>query len=347
MAEALLEMKDVEYKHKISSPRILNPFFKVEGLGIENISMNLISGNIVGLVGPNGAGKTTLMKILSGLLIPKRGVIKINGEEIKNDFRPNWAKKFIGMMPENINWYGNSTPYQEIKKILTIRNMKTKNINFILEQVGLKLKSHETLNSLSQGMHQRLSLACALIGNPKILLLDEPMNGLDPVAREAFAKILKNLANNGRTILISSHQLAELERMVDSIILMHDGEIIEKGKLVDIRNKYKIHNDLILKFKDKVANLDKIILNKKSDELMYKQIKKEGFYSVIINAPKKGWSIEQKTEILNQFILNGNIPFEYSSSKIELVEILSAVTGLNAINIGMNLQRKNKVGEEE
>ena len=347
MAEALLEMEEVEFKHKISSPRILNPFYKVEGLGIENITMNLISGNIVGLVGPNGAGKTTLMKILSGLLIPKTGTIKINGKKINGSCRPNWAKKLIGMMPENINWYGNSTPYQEIEKILTIRNMNTKNINFILEQVGLKLKSHETLNSLSQGMQQRLSLACALIGNPKILLLDEPMNGLDPVAREAFSKILKNLANNGRTILISSHQLAELERMVDSIILMHDGEIIEKGKLVDIRNKYNMHNDLILKFKTKVINLEKIISNYKPEKLIYKQKEINGFFCVIINAPENGWAIEQKINILKQFYSKDCIPFEYSSSKVELVEILSAVTGLNAINIGMNLQRKIKGGEEE
>lgn len=347
MAQSLLEMEDVEFKYHILSPKILNPFFKIEGLGIEKITMKLVSGNIIGLVGPNGAGKTTLMKILAGLLIPKKGTIKINNKIIRNDERPIWVKNLIGMMPENINWYGTSTPYQEIKKILVIRNMKTKNINFILEQVGLKHKSNDTLNSLSQGMKQRLSLACALIGNPKILILDEPMNGLDPVAREAFAQILKNLAKNGRTILISSHQLAELERMVDSIILMHDGEIIEEGKINDIKNKYKMHENLILKFKNKVDNLDVILSNFKNEKLKFQEIKMNDYFQVTINAPEKGWTVDQKMSIINSLIDNKSTPNEFFSSKVKLIDILSAVTGLDAIKIGMNLQRKNRRSEEE
>ena len=281
MEGSLLELKDVGFNYRLYSPKIINPFFKKEGLGIEKISMRMDPGNIIGLVGPNGAGKTTLMKVLAGLLVPKNGIIKISGKLIDNNERPLWAKKLIGMMPENINWYGTSTPYQEIKKILIIRNMNTRNINFILKQVGLNNKANETLNSLSQGMKQRLSLACALIGNPKILLLDEPMNGLDPVARTAFNQILKNLAESGRTILISSHQLAELERVVDSIIVMHEGKIIEEGKIIDIKNKYKIHEDLILKFKNKVGNLRTIMSNFKNESLNFEELDFDGFVQEI------------------------------------------------------------------
>ncbi|MBK00131.1 MAG: hypothetical protein CMB48_04075 [Euryarchaeota archaeon] len=342
MAEALLELNGINFHHKIASPKLLKPFNKIEGLGIKNISLNLISGNIIGLVGPNGAGKTTLMKLLAGLLIPDNGDVIFNGKKLENIGRPNWTKKMIGMMPENVHWYGSSTPFKVIERLFTIRNMKNNNIEKFLDFVGLGIKAHDSLDSLSQGMHQRLSLACALIGSPDILLLDEPMNGLDPVAREAFAGVLKNLAKQGKAILISSHQLAELERMVDSVILMHEGEIIEEGKLEDIRNKYGVHNDLVLKFKNEVGNLKEILSNNKFDDLNYEQYDDGDAFTIKIKSPKGGWDITTKQEILECFVSNKNTPFDFRSQKIELVEILSAVTGLDVDKVGMSLRRKNR-----
>jgi len=345
MAKALLEFNAVDFHHKIPSPKIFNPLNKIHGLGIENISLSLISGNIIGLVGPNGAGKTTLMKLLAGLLIPDDGEIIFNGEKIENTNRPNWSKKMIGMMPENIHWYGTSTPFKVIERLFTIRNMKNNNIEKFLDFVGLGVKAHDSLDSLSQGMHQRLSLACALIGSPDILLLDEPMNGLDPVAREAFAGVLKNLAKQGKAILISSHQLAELERMVDSVILMHNGEIIETGNLENIRKKYGIHNDLILKFPKKINDLDEILSKGNFENLNYKVSEIEDNFTIKINSPKGGWDTKTKQEILECFISNNMIPYDFTSQKIELVEILSAVTGLDVDKVGMSLREKGDNNE--
>ena len=345
MAKALLEFNAVDFHHKIPSPKIFNPLNKIKGLGIENISLSLISGNIIGLVGPNGAGKTTLMKLLAGLLIPDDGEIIFNGEKIENANRPNWSKKMIGMMPENIHWYGSSTPFKVIERLFTIRNMKNNNIEKFLDFVGLGVKAHDSLDSLSQGMHQRLSLACALIGSPDILLLDEPMNGLDPVAREAFAGVLKNLAKQGKAILISSHQLAELERMVDSVILMHNGEIIETGNLENIRKKYGIHNDLILKFPKKINDLDEILSKGNFENLNYKVSEIEDNFTIKINSPKGGWNTKTKQEILECFISNKMIPYDFTSQKIELVEILSAVTGLDVDKVGMSLREKGDNNE--
>ena len=344
MAKALLEFKDVNFHHKIASPKISNPFKKSKGTGIEKINLNLASGNIIGLVGPNGAGKTTLMKLLAGLLIPDNGEIRFNNKKLENTARPNWTKKMIGMMPENVHWYGSSTPFKVIEKLFTIRNMKNNNIEKFLDFVGLGIKAHDSLDTLSQGMHQRLSLACALIGSPDILLLDEPMNGLDPVAREAFAGVLKNLAKQGKAILISSHQLAELERMVDSVILMHDGKIIEKGNLEDIRKKYGIYNDLILKIPAEITNLDEIFSKKKFEKLSYKQFDEGNNFTIKIKSPKEGWDITTKQEILECFISNEIIPFDFTSQKIELVEILSAVTGLDVDKVGMSLREKKEGG---
>ncbi|MED5485659.1 MAG: ABC transporter ATP-binding protein, partial [Candidatus Thermoplasmatota archaeon] len=345
MAKALLELNEVDFHHKILLPKVFNPLNRVKGLGIEKISLSLISGNIIGLVGPNGAGKTTLMKLLAGLLIPDDGEIIFNGKKLENKQRPNWSKKMIGMMPENIHWYGTSTPFKVIERLFTIRNMKNNNIEKFLDFVGLGIKAHDSLDSLSQGMHQRLSLACALIGSPEILLLDEPMNGLDPVAREAFAGVLKNLAKQGKAILISSHQLAELERMVDSVILMHNGEIIEKGNLENIRKKYGIHNDLVLKFPKEIENLENILSKKNFENLNYKIFKTDDDFTIKINSPKGGWDNKTKQEILQCFISNDIIPFDFTSQKIELVEILSAVTGLDVDKIGMSLREKGDNNE--
>ncbi|MEE3134326.1 MAG: ABC transporter ATP-binding protein [Candidatus Thermoplasmatota archaeon] len=345
MAKALLELNEVDFHHKILLPKIFNPFNKIKGLGIEKISLSLISGNIIGLVGPNGAGKTTLMKLLAGLLIPDDGEIVFNGKKLENKQRPNWSKKMIGMMPENIHWYGTSTPFKVIERLFTIRNMKNNNIEKFLDFVGLGIKAHDSLDSLSQGMHQRLSLACALIGSPEILLLDEPMNGLDPVAREAFAGVLKNLAKQGKAILISSHQLAELERMVDSVILMHNGEIIEKGNLENIRKKYGIHNDLVLKFPKEIENLENILSKENFENLNYKIFKTDDDFTIKINSPKGGWDNKTKQEILQCFISNDIIPFDFTSQKIELVEILSAVTGLDVDKVGMSLREKGDNNE--
>ncbi len=345
MAKALLELNEVDFHHKILLPKIFNPLNRIKGLGIEKISLSLISGNIIGLVGPNGAGKTTLMKLLAGLLIPDDGEIIFNGKKLENKQRPNWSKKMIGMMPENIHWYGTSTPFKVIERLFTIRNMKNNNIEKFLDFVGLGIKAHDSLDSLSQGMHQRLSLACALIGSPEILLLDEPMNGLDPVAREAFAGVLKNLAKQGKAILISSHQLAELERMVDSVILMHNGEIIEKGNLENIRKKYGIHNDLILKFPKEIKNLEKILSKENFENLNYKIFKTDDDFTIKINSPKGGWDNKTKQEILQCFISNDIIPFDFTSQKIELVEILSAVTGLDVDKVGMSLREKGDNNE--
>ena len=113
----------------------------------------------------------------------------------------------------------------------------------IIQIVGLSSKSDEILDNLSQGMRQRLSLACALIGNPKILVMDEPLNGLDPLAQRAFCNLLRTLANKGVAVVISSHQVADLEALVDRIALLHHGQLLIEGTLGDIRKELELDEE--------------------------------------------------------------------------------------------------------
>ena len=128
--------------------------------------------------------------------------------------------------------------------------------------------------------------------------------------------------------------------MVDSVILMHEGEIIEEGNLEEIRSKYGIHNDLILKFPTEIKNLNEIFSKNKFEHLKIKQYEDGDTFTIKIKSPNEGWDIKTKQEILECFMLNKTIPFDFRSQKIELVEILSAVTGLDVDKVGMSLREK-------
>ena len=112
---------------------------------------------------------------------------------------------------------------------------ETIDVDNLVQTVGLSSKADQMLDNLSQGMRQRLSLACALIGNPKLLVMDEPLNGLDPLAQRAFSNLLKNLAKKGVAVVISSHQVADLEALVDEIALLHQGQLLIEGSLTKVR----------------------------------------------------------------------------------------------------------------
>tara|TARA_X000001036_G_scaffold189039_1_gene178246 strand:+ start:2978 stop:3529 length:552 start_codon:yes stop_codon:yes gene_type:complete len=137
-------------------------------------------------------------------------------------------------MPEQVRWEGRVTVKDTLQTISLMRNEEV-DLDEIIKTVGLSSKSEHFLDNLSQGMRQRLSLACALIGEPKILVMDEPLNGLDPLAQRAFCNLLKGLASKGVAIIISSHQVTDLETLVDRIALLHHGQLLIEGTLSEVR----------------------------------------------------------------------------------------------------------------
>ena len=143
-------------------------------------------------------------------------------------------RSHIGYMPEQVRWEGRVTVKETLQTISLMRNEEV-DLDEIIKTVGLSSKSEHFLDNLSQGMRQRLSLACALIGEPKILVMDEPLNGLDPLAQRAFCNLLKGLAGKGVAIIISSHQVTDLETLVDRIALLHHGQLLIEGTLAEVR----------------------------------------------------------------------------------------------------------------
>jgi ABC-2 type transport system ATP-binding protein len=197
---------------------------------VDDLNLAIKDGDIFGFIGPNGAGKTTTMRILVTLLEPTRGSAFINGLDVRKDGKK--VRRLVGYMPDFMGVYDDLKVFEYLEFFAAafgIERKKRKSIvEGVLELTDLESKKSATVDSLSRGMQQRLGLARVLIHDPKVLILDEPASGLDPRARIEIRGLLRELKRMGKTIMISSHILSELEEICD-----HVG-IIEHGRLVFI-----------------------------------------------------------------------------------------------------------------
>ncbi len=250
MSDAILEIKNVS-----------KYFGKVKV--VDNLSFEVKAGEILGFLGPNGAGKTTTIKMILGLLSIDEGSITINGYDVKKDFEK--AMEYIGGIVENPDLYGYMTAVENLKLYAKLRGIEYGEVYKILEKVGLEKSMNQKVSKYSLGMKQRAGLALSLLHSPKILILDEPTNGLDPVGIKDLRDILKSLAkNNNIAVLVSSHILSEMELMCDRVVVINEGKFIktqeigEKGEASDIEKKYEIKTKAI----EKAQNVLKEKLNK-------------------------------------------------------------------------------------
>lgn len=208
---------------------------------LDNISLEIKQGEIFGFTGPNGAGKTTLIKIILGLYKPDKGKVIINGFDLKKDFEK--AIKNASAIIENPEMYDYLKGIDNLKICQRAYNIKDeKNLEKVIKEVGLEKRINQKVKTYSLGMKQRLGIAQALISNPKILILDEPTNGLDPKGIKELRELLKKLAKEKNiAVFISSHILSEIELISDKIA------IIDKGKIIEIKEKNKNKTKEILK----------------------------------------------------------------------------------------------------
>ena len=330
----------------MSDPQRFRPWKTRPGPGIHDISFTLPAGSIVGLIGANGAGKTTLMNVLCGLVMPESGNIKLDEETIASKGMKPKGHSQIGFMPEQVTWPGPGTPRQSLEWLSAMRDEEN-DLDSIFKLVGLSSRSDSPLESMSGGMRQRLSLASALLGNPEVLILDEPLNGLDPVAQVAFQGLLRQLADKGHTILISSHMLAELDRFVDRIIVLHKGQLIGQGTIDEVES------DLGLAKKMKFEGVGKAptIVFESSGLEIIEENTENGIWSITINL-ESNFSPKQVSELVSKLSESGHAPSEVSAIGYDLATILSAATGLTPSEVGMEVDEHfvvplAKIGGEE
>lgn len=208
-------------------------FWKLKKVfAVKNLSLTIEEGEIYGLLGPNGAGKTTTLKMLVGLCQPTKGTIKImNGNP-----QSLAVRKMIGFLPEQPYFYEYLNGYELVSLTAQMygQQVTNKRINEILELVGMVEAKDIYLKNYSRGMLQRIGLACALISDPKILILDEPMGGLDPIGRKEMRDLILQLKKQGKTIIFSSHILSDAEMLCDRIGILIKGEKVKEGTLSEI-----------------------------------------------------------------------------------------------------------------
>jgi ABC-2 type transport system ATP-binding protein len=216
---------------------------------LNGLNMEVEAGALYGLVGPNGAGKTTTIRILTGLLLPDGGSVEVDGIDALRE--PQKTKGLIGYVPDEVGIYDNLKVWEYLEFFSACYGMEglmaRKRAMTLLEQVGLSGKEDFFVDSLSRGMKQRLCLARALLHDPKVLIMDEPTNGLDPRTRMEFRDMLKELNEFGKTILISSHILPELAELCTDVGIIDEGKMILHGPVDELVDRARTVKPLIIK----------------------------------------------------------------------------------------------------
>ena len=198
---------------------------------VRKLTASIAEGKITGLLGPNGAGKSTSLRCLLGLARPTSGSATILGVKYKDLKNP---VSQIGAVLDSRGFHGGLTGRQNLKVMAAAAKIKDSRVDEVLTLVDLGSAANKKAKSYSLGMKQRLSLAGALLGDPKVLILDEPANGLDPIGIAWLRGFLRTLADEGKTILVSSHQLAEMQSKVDDVIIINHGMLMAAGSMKDI-----------------------------------------------------------------------------------------------------------------
>lgn len=200
---------------------------------LHQINFDFKEGEIVALVGPNGSGKTTLMRTICGFLIPLSGKVWVNGIDVVEN--PRDAHSQLGYLSDFFGLYDDLTVFQSLQFIAYSRIQHQTNISDridqVIEQLSITDFAYKKVGALSRGMRQRVGIAQAIIHQPKVLLLDEPASGLDPEARYDLSKLLLKLRDEGMTMMVSSHILAELEDYSSSMLVLKSGKIVEQRQL--------------------------------------------------------------------------------------------------------------------
>ncbi|WP_174591279.1 ABC transporter ATP-binding protein [Methanocella conradii] len=208
--------------------------------GIRDVSLRVGEGESLGLLGPNGSGKTTLVRTLIGLLRPDSGDATINGISVVRE--PDSVRKLIGYLPEAFGLYEDMTVYGLLDYTGRLYRMESgarkERIVSLLRRFGLYDSRGMKAGTLSKGMRQKVGFARALLNDPMVVFLDEPTSGLDPIAARGIESLIMELKKEGKTILITSHILPEVEKMCDSVTIIKGGRIMVSGVLEEIKQKY-------------------------------------------------------------------------------------------------------------
>jgi ABC-2 type transport system ATP-binding protein len=211
---------------------------------VDNISFTIEQGEVFGMVGPNGAGKTTTIRMLMDIIKPDSGDIKILGESFNDD-----TKNRIGYLPEERGLYRKTTVLESLSYLATLKNMKAgparDRASQLLKRVDMLPHKDKKIEELSRGMGQLIQFIVTVLHNPDLIVLDEPFSGLDPVNKEMIKEMIRELRNQGKTIVLSTHLMSDVEELCDRILMINKGHAMLYGNLAEIKSRYR-NNSIFL-----------------------------------------------------------------------------------------------------
>ena len=275
-------------------------------IAVNDISFDVKDGEVVGFLGPNGAGKSTTMNMITGFIEPTKGQIIINGNDISK--KPRKAKKQIGYMPENVPLYYELTTKEFISYMaelkLVKRSERKKEVEKVIEEAGLQNVKNKLIRNLSRGYKQRVSLAGALVGNPDVIILDEPTVGLDPKQITEIRSLIKELGKK-HTVILSTHILSEVSQICERVIIINKGQIIAVDTPENLEKANKEKNGISVIVEDPKGNMNKIKNRiKEIDEVQFVKDNEDGTKQYVITTSsdvdlrKKLFEVLPKEEIV-------------------------------------------------
>ena len=209
----------------------LSKVFRGSVRAVDRLSFTVEPGSVTGFLGPNGAGKTTTLRMVLGLVHPTAGHATISGQVYRHLGNPSRA---VGAALESSSFHPARTARNHLRIMCTVAGLPVQRADEVLDLVGLRDAARRKVRGYSMGMRQRLGLAAALLGNPRVLILDEPANGLDPDGIRWLRGLLRHLAGEGRTVLVSSHQLNEVEEVADRVVILNRGQLVRAGSIAEL-----------------------------------------------------------------------------------------------------------------
>lgn len=290
---------------------------------LDSLSLNVEKGSIYGFLGQNGAGKTTTIKLLSGLSIPTQGQIFVDGMDMSSE--SGKVKQVLGLVPQDSGFYDERTAlshmvyYGRLKGLSKKESLEQSRV--LLDQVGLGNEMFKKVGYFSHGMKTRLGIAQALLNSPKVLILDEPTNGLDPVGIRQIRQILFECNNNGITIFLSSHNLLEIQEICTYIGILDKGKLIAESTIEKIRHiessgviTVGVYN-LSSKMISLIENLEFVIKT---------ELKSEHTLEIFVNSNK-----DVKPEINRLIVESGGQVFKLIENSLSLEDVFFNITGIN------------------
>ncbi|AKB81823.1 ABC transporter, ATP-binding protein [Methanosarcina barkeri 3] len=289
---------------------------------LENLSLNVEKGSIYGFLGQNGAGKTTTIKLLSGLSTPAQGQIFVEGMDLSSE--SGKIKQILGLVPQDSSFYDERTAlshmvyYGRLKGLSKKESLEQSRV--LLDQVGLGNEMFKRVGYFSHGMKTRLGIAQALLNDPKILILDEPTNGLDPVGIRQIRQILRECNNEGITIFLSSHNLLEIQEICTHVGILNKGKLIAESTIEKIRH---LESNGVITIGVYNLSAEMIYLIENMEFVVKTELKAEHILEIFVNSRK-----DVKPEINRLIVESGGQVFKLIENSLSLEDAFFDATGI-------------------